>query len=66
VIEGGYVGPLESSTLQLTCLSCGTEIPHVQDACREVGSWIFLDCPRCHRLSDVTFSPIWRPVAASG
>jgi len=59
------VAPLEPST-QLSCPSCGAEIPHVQNACREVGSWIFLDCPQCHRLSDVTFAPIWRPLAASG
>jgi predicted RNA-binding Zn-ribbon protein involved in translation (DUF1610 family) len=51
-------------TSQLSCPRCGTGIAHVEDACREVGSWIFLDCPSCHQQSDVTFAPIWRPLAS--
>jgi hypothetical protein len=51
-------------TSQLSCPRCGAAINEVGDSCREVGSWIFLDCPSCRLLSDVTFSPIWRSFAA--
>jgi len=44
----------------LSCPICEAAVVPAQDWCREVGSWIFLDCPHCHRQSDVTFAPFWR------
>ena len=57
---GENVSQLDTPTAQLVCPSCGVHIADAAYVCREVGSWIFLDCPACHRQSDVTFEPIWR------
>ena len=38
----------------VTCRWCGFEAATTQTV--EVGSWLFLSCPRCHKQSDVTFN----------
>ena len=56
------MGVLDNAVGRLSCPSCGLAIIEAGDSCREIGSWVFLDCPNCHRLNDVTFAPIFRPV----
>ena len=56
---------LVSKAVALSCPSCGLAIIEAGNSCREIGSWIFLDCPSCHRLNDVTFAPVFRPAVAA-
>ena len=39
----------------VVCPACGAEAPVSEERLREVGSWVFFNCPTCHRQSDVTF-----------